>query len=99
MNLTDLFFCFFLHHNPLRDRKFLRFSFEGIAYKFQVLLFGLSLTSLICKICAEATLSPLCHQGMRVFAYLDDLLLAADSREQAVFPFTTAGAYGWGGRI
>ncbi|MGL5566210.1 MAG: reverse transcriptase domain-containing protein [Plesiomonas sp.] len=86
VDLTDAYFHVTIHPG---HRKFLRFSFEGTAYEFRVLPFGLSLAPRIFTKCAEAALEPLRLQGMRVFAYLDDLLLAADSREQTVLQTQT----------
>lgn len=52
---------------------------------------------LISARCVEAVLALLSHQSIRLFAYLGELLLGADSREQAVtntctcFTFTSSG--------
>ncbi|XP_073677299.1 uncharacterized protein [Garra rufa] len=64
-------------------RKFLRFAYQGTAYEFTTVPFGLSLAPrTFCK-CIEAALSPLRTAGLRVSAYLDDLLLCSPSRQQA----------------
>ncbi len=83
MDLTDAYFHITIHP---RHRKFLRFSFEGTAYEFQVLPFGLSPAPRIFTKCTEAALAPLRRRGMRVFTYLDDLLLAS-----ACFTFASSG--------
>ncbi len=64
-------------------RKFLRFAFQGVAYEYQTLPFGLSLAPRVFSKCVEAALNPMRATGLRVFAYLDDFLLCAPSREEA----------------
>ncbi|KAK5883800.1 hypothetical protein CesoFtcFv8_020091 [Champsocephalus esox] len=66
-----------------KHRKFLRFSFQGIAYQFNRLPFGYSLAPRTFPKCVETALEPLRRGGMRVLFYLDDLLLLARSREEA----------------
>ncbi len=62
-------------------RKFLRFAYQGTAYEFMTVPFGLSLAPrTFCK-CIEAALSLLRTAGLRVSAYLDDLLLYSPSRQ------------------
>ncbi len=60
-----------------RHRCFLRFAFEGIAYQFTVLPFGLCLAPRTFKKCMDAALSPLKQSGMRILNYLDDWLVLA----------------------
>ncbi|KAL0199608.1 hypothetical protein M9458_002795, partial [Cirrhinus mrigala] len=57
-----------------RHRPFLRFAYEGRAYQYKVLPFGLSLV-------AEAALAPLREQAIRILNYLDDWLILAQSQE------------------
>ncbi|XP_058483844.1 uncharacterized protein LOC131459867 [Solea solea] len=64
-------------------RKYLRFAFKGAAYEYQTLPFGLSLAPRVFSKCVEAALNPVRASGLRVFAYLDDFLLCAPSREEA----------------
>ncbi|KAI2654607.1 ORF V: Enzymatic polyprotein [Labeo rohita] len=64
-----------------RHRPFLRFAFEGRAYQYRVLPFGLSLSPLIFTKIAEAALTPLREMGIRVCNYLDDWLILAHSLE------------------
>lgn len=61
-------------------KHFLRFAFEGVAYEYPVLLFGLSLA--LCK-CAEAPLAPFINKGLSILAYLDDWALVACYKKQA----------------
>ncbi len=65
-----------------RHRPFLRFAFEGRAYQYKVLPFGLSLSPRVFTKVAEAALVPLREQGVRILNYLDDWLTLAQSRDQ-----------------
>ncbi|KAL0152766.1 hypothetical protein M9458_052489 [Cirrhinus mrigala] len=62
-----------------RHRPFLRFAFEGRAYQYKVLPFGLSLSPRVFTKVAEAALSPLRERGIRILNYLDDWLILAHS--------------------
>ncbi len=55
-----------------RHRPFLRFAFEGQAYQYKVLPFGLSLSPRVFTKVVEAALVPLREQGVRILNYLDD---------------------------
>ncbi len=63
-------------------RPFLRFAFEGRAYQYKVLPFGLSLSPRVFTKVVEAALVPLREQGVRILNYLDDWLILAQSRRQ-----------------
>ncbi len=63
-----------------RHRPFLRFAFEGRAYQYKVLPFGLSLSPRVFTKVLEAALVPLREAGIRVLNYLDDWLILAQSR-------------------
>ncbi len=63
-----------------RHRPFLRFAFEGRAYQYKALPFGLSLSPLIFTKVVEAALVPLREAGIRILNYLDDWLILAQSR-------------------
>ncbi len=65
-----------------RHRSFLRFAFEGQAYQYKVLPFGLSLLPRVFMKVAEAALVPLREQGVRILNYLDDWLILVQSRDQ-----------------
>ncbi len=66
-----------------RHRPFLRFAFEGRAWQYRVLPFGLSLSvpRVFTKV-VEGALTPLREVGVRILNYLDDWLILAQSREQ-----------------
>ncbi len=64
-----------------RHRPFLRFAFEGRAYQYKVLPFGLSLSPRVFTKVAEAALVPLREQGVRILNYLDDWLILAQSQD------------------
>ncbi|KAL0153588.1 hypothetical protein M9458_051068 [Cirrhinus mrigala] len=62
-----------------RHRPFLRFAFEGRAYQYKVLPFGLSLSPRVFTKVAEAALAPLREVGIRILNYLGDWLILAHS--------------------
>ncbi len=76
MNLKDAYFH--IQVAP-RHRRFLRFAFEGIAYQFTVLPFGLCMAPRMFTKCMGAALTPLKQNGMRVLNYLNDWLVLAQS--------------------
>ena len=65
-----------------RHRPFLQFAFEGQAYQYKVLPFGLALSPRVFTKVAEGALAPLREQGVRILNYLDDWLILAHSRER-----------------
>ncbi len=65
-----------------RHRPFLRFAFEGRAWQYRVLPFGLSLSPRVFTKVVEGALTPLWEVGVRILNYLDDWLILAQSREQ-----------------
>ncbi|KAL0161328.1 hypothetical protein M9458_045053, partial [Cirrhinus mrigala] len=64
-----------------RHRPFLRFAFEGRAYQYKVLPFGLSLSPRVFTKVAEGALNPLWRKAVRILNYLDDWLIMAHSRD------------------
>ncbi len=66
----------------LRHRPFLRFAFEGRAWQYRVLPFGLSLSPRVFTKVVEGALTPLREVGVRILNFLDDWLILAQSREQ-----------------
>ncbi len=63
-----------------RHRPFLRFAFEGRAYQYKALPFGLSLSPRVFTKVVEAALVPLREAGIRILNYLDAWLNLAQSR-------------------
>ncbi len=62
-----------------RHRPFLRFAFEGRAWQYKVLPFGLSLSPRVFTKVVEGALTPLREVGVRILNYLDDWLILAQS--------------------
>ncbi len=66
----------------LRHRPFLRFAFEGRAWQYRILPFGLSLSPRVLTKVVEGALTPLREVDVRILNYLDDWLILAQSRER-----------------
>lgn len=81
IDLKDAYF-----HVPVlpRHRKFLSFAFQGVAYEYARMPFGYALAPRTFSKCVETALEPLRRQGIRLLAYLDDLLVLATSAELAI---------------
>ncbi|MGL4478918.1 MAG: reverse transcriptase domain-containing protein [Aeromonas veronii] len=60
-----------------RHRPFLRIAFEGRAYQYKVLPFGLSLSPRVFTKVAEVAIVPLKEQGARILNFLDNWLILA----------------------
>uniref|UniRef100_UPI0037E7B013 uncharacterized protein n=1 Tax=Semicossyphus pulcher TaxID=241346 RepID=UPI0037E7B013 len=80
IDLKDAYF-----HVPIapHHRQYLRFAFEGQAYQFKVLPFGLSLAPRVFTRCMQAALAPMQATGVQILPYLDDWLICAPTRERA----------------
>ncbi len=65
-----------------RHRPFMRFAFEGRAYQYKVLPFGLALSPHVFTKVVEGALVPMREQGVHTLNYLNDWLILAQSREQ-----------------
>ncbi len=72
--------CVLSHAGSPHHRRFLRFAFEGVAYQYKALPFGLSLATRTFTRCMDAALSPLRQMGIRIVNYLDDWLILAQSQ-------------------
>ncbi len=79
IDLKDAYF----HVSILRrHRPFLRFAFEGQAWQYRILPFGLSLSPRVFTKVVEGALTPLREVGVRILNYFDHWLILAPSREQ-----------------
>ena len=65
-------------------RPFLQFSFQGQAYQFKVLTFGLSLSPRVFTRVVGAALSLLQMSGIKILSYLDNWLICPPSLGQVV---------------
>ncbi len=77
MDLKGAYFHIQIASHP---RQFLRFAFEGVAYQYKVLPFGLSLATCTFTWRMDAAHSPLRQMGIRILNYLDDCLILAHSQ-------------------
>ncbi len=75
----DLKYAYFHIQVAPHHRQFLRFAFEGVAYQYKVLPFGLSLAPCNFTRRMDAALSPLRQMGIRILNYLDDWLILSQS--------------------
>ncbi len=76
LDLKDTYFHIQVapHH-----RQILRFAFEGVAYQYKVLPFGLSLAPRTFTRCMDVALSPLRQMGIHILNYIDNWLILAQS--------------------
>ena len=65
-------------------RMFLRFNLEGQVYQYTVLPFGMSLSPRVFTKVTQAAVAPLRARGVRLDTYLDDWLISADSKSEAI---------------
>lgn len=72
-------------HVPIRpsSRKYLRFRWGTKTYQFRTLPFGLSLSPYVFSKIVKPVLAWARQQGIRISAYLDDLIIAASTKEEA----------------
>ena len=78
IDLKDAFFSIPIHHN---HKKSLRFMFQGKTYQFNCLPFGLSSASWMFTKTLKPALAILRERGVRLIAYIDHLLLLAESKD------------------
>ncbi len=76
LDLKDAYFHIQVAPHP---RRFLRFTFKGVANQYKVLPFDLSLTLRTFTQCMDAALAPLRQMGIRILNYLDGWLILAQS--------------------
>lgn len=80
INLSDAFLHVAVQPT---SRRYLRFRWQGKTYQFRTLPFGLSLSPYIFTKIIRPILQWARKQGIRISAYLDDILVAATSREES----------------
>ena len=81
IDLKDAFYHVAIHPQYY---KYLRFSFQGVAYQYRVLPFGYALAPRTFSLVLQTALEPLLRRGITVRYYLDDLLVQSSSRLQAM---------------
>ena len=71
-------------HVPMREvhHRYLRFAWRGQAYQFQAMPFGLSTAPRAFTKILQPLIAYLRMQGISLYAYLDDILLVASTREE-----------------
>jgi len=80
VDLKDAYF-----HVPIArcHHKYLRFLWQGQAYEYRVLPFGLSSAPRVFTKVLAPVIAHLRKHGVQVYAYLDDILIASDSQSAA----------------
>ena len=83
IDLKDVYLQVLIHPD---SRKFLRFMVDGTVYQFQALCFGLSTApQVFTRVMAPAPVSVMLYSlGVRMLRYLDDWLILASSRSEAL---------------
>ena len=80
VDLKDAYFAIPIHQS---HHQYLRFRFQGKCYQFQCLPFGLSSAPWVFTKTLKPALALLREMGVRLIAYIDDILILAESRELA----------------
>ena len=80
IDLTDAFLHVLINK---ASRRFLQFDWAGHRYQFRVLPFGLSLSPLVFTKIMRPVLRWARSKGIRISAYLDDLIIIASSKSLA----------------
>jgi len=78
IDLADAFLHILIHPS---HRKYLQFQWNGKQYQFRVLPFGLSLSPLVFTKVLKPVLRWARRLGIRISAYIDDLIIAAKTKE------------------
>ena len=77
IDLTDAFMHVLVHQS---SRRFLQFTWKGRLFQFRVLPFGMSLSPMVFTKILKPVLRWARRKGIRLTAYLDDLLIVAKDR-------------------
>ena len=78
LDLKDAYLHVLVHP---QSRKFLGFAFQGVTYQYKVLPFGLKDSPWVFSRVVATLIAHLRRLGLRIFYYLDDWLLVAESKE------------------
>ena len=79
VDLKDAFFTIPIH---VAHRKYLWFTLQGKVYEFNCLPFGLSSAPWVFTKTLKPVIALLRELGVRLIAYIDDILILAESREE-----------------
>ena len=79
VDLKDAFFTIPIH---VAHRKYLWFTFQGKVYEFNCLPFGLSSAPWVYTNTLKPVIALLRELGVWLIAYIDDILILAESREE-----------------
>ena len=81
VDLKDAYFAVPIHH---AHQKYLQFQLQGKTFRFTCLPFGLSSAPWVFTKTLKPALAILRQRGVRLIAYIDDILLISDSAAQAL---------------
>ena len=81
VDLKDAYFAIPIHQT---HQKYLHFQFQEKAFRFTCLPFGLSSAPWVFTKTLKPALAILRQRGVRMIAYIDDILLIAGSKDQAL---------------
>ena len=80
VDLKDAYFAIPIHE---KHKQYLRFSFQEKLYQFNYLPFGLSSAPWVFTKTLKPALALLREMGVRLIAYIDDILILAETKEMA----------------
>ena len=81
VDLKDAYFAVPIHQS---HQRFLQFQFQKKTFHFTCLPFGLSSAPWVFTKVLKPALAMLCQRGVRLISYIDDILLIAGSKDQAL---------------
>ena len=87
---TDFADCFLAFDVRPDFREHLRFAFEGTAYEFKRMPFGLSTAPRLCELLLSIVSFELRRRGVKHSRYVDDVLYFANSKEELEARLATA---------
>jgi len=87
LDLKDAYLSLPIHES---SRKYLQFRWQGVLYEYKALPFGLSAAPRVFTKVLKPALAKLRSMGIRLVAYLDDLLIIGRTKREAEVAFTQA---------